>query len=169
MNARNFALALLLIALTAPVAAGPARACEENGDETVNGRTPEPEPAPLVVREGAFLDIELDSTWTELAPGSYLLRLRRSTGAWVAETWFYRLPSDPTRVLTHDELVDLRAAGRIEPWDEPTTVVYQVLLYAQGEAQAERLARAMRPCRPPARVIEAVLEQALREAAEEGC
>jgi hypothetical protein len=60
-------------------------------------------------------------------------------------------------VLTHDELVELCAAGRIEPWDEPTTVVYQVLLYAQGQAQAARLARDMRPRSAPARVIEACI------------
>jgi hypothetical protein len=159
MNARKLILALLLIVLAAPC----VRACEEEGGEADTG------PEPLVVREGAFLDIELDSTWTELEPGSYLLHLRRSTGAWVAETWFYRLPSDPTRVLTHAELVEMRAAGRLEPWDEPTTVVYQVLLYAQSEAQAARLAHAMHPRTPPARVIEAVLEQALLEAGEEGC
>ena len=157
MNAHKFALSLLLILFAVPLAV-PASACEdEETDE------------PLVVREGAWLDTELDSVWIELEPGAYLLRLRRATGAWVAETWFYRLPSDPARVLTHDELAALRAAGRIEPWDEPRTVVYQVLVYAQAGEQAERLARAMRPRIVPARVIEAVREQALLEVDESGC
>jgi len=162
MRTRQLILALTLVLLAAPIAAPRASACEEaGGDADMDPR--------LVVRDGAWLDSELDTTWTELEPGAYLLRLRRPTGAWVVETWFYRLPSDPAQVLTRDEVVRLRADGWIEPWDEPTTVVYQVLVYAQGEAQAERLARAMRPRAVPARVAAAVLERALLEADEEGC
>ena len=175
MNTRPWILALSLVLLAAPLAAPRADACDEEGDDAElalndgSGCLDDPDESRLVVREGAWLDSELDSMWIPLDPGAYLLRLKRPTGAWVVETWYYRLPSDPTRVLTHDELVRLRAEGRIELWDEPSTVVDQVLVYAQGEAQAERLARAMRPVRPPARVIEAGLERALLEADEEGC
>lgn len=160
MNTRKCILALTLVLLAAPLAPAPGRACDEGGTGE-EGR--------IIVREGAWLDSELDSTWTALEPGAYLLRLRRPTGAWVVETWYYRLPSDPTRVLTHEELVALREQGRIEPWDEPTTVVDQVLVYAQGEAQAARLARAMRPRQAPVRVVEAVIEYALHQGDEEGC
>ena len=174
MNTRNWTLALTLLLLAAPLAAPHAQACEEEGgdlDLVLDGNAcfAGAEEARIVVREGAWLDSELDSTWIPLEPGSYLLRLRRPTGAWVVETWYYRLPSDPTRVLTHDELVELRAAGQVESWDEPQTVADQVLVYAQGEAQAQRLARAMRPRAVPARVVEAVLEQALAEADQSGC
>ncbi len=174
MKTRPWILALSLVLLAAPLAAPRAHACEEEGGDfdllyDGGGCLDESDESPLIVREGAWLESELDSTWTLLEPGAYLMRLKRPTGAWIVETWYYRLPSDPTRVLTHDELADLRAERGIEPWDEPTTVVDQVLVYAQGEAQALRLARAMRPARAPARVVAAVLERALLEADESGC
>ncbi len=168
MKTRPWILALSLVLLAAPLAAPRVHACEEEGSDAdlVLDETGD---SPLIVREGAWLDSELDSSWTPLEPGAFLLRLHRPTGAWVVETWYYRLPSDPTRVLTHDELVERRAGRGVEPWDEPTMVVDQVIVYAQGEAQALRLARAMRPAQVPARVVEAVLERALLEANEEGC
>ena len=82
---------------------GAALACDENeGDEA--DVPADPVASRLIVREGAWLDSELDSTWLELEPGLFLLRLRRPTGAWVAETWFFRLASDPTRAYTLEEI-----------------------------------------------------------------
>ena len=152
----SLALASLLLVPTGAVA------CEDDVDE-------EPVPpvdsatfiAPrfatrVVVREGAWLDSEMDSTWTDLEPGLFLLRLRRPTGAWVAETWFFRLASEPTRAYTFEEMSALEAAGTIDSATACGLISDQVLVYARDEAQAARLARAMRPSAVPPRVAAAI-------------
>ena len=110
----------------------------------------------VVVRQGTWLDSELDSTWSALEPGTFLLRLKRPTGAWVAEYWYFRLAGEPGRVYTFDEMVEMERTGVIDEFTESGLVVYQVLLYAQDPAQAARLAVAMRPNGVPARVAEAL-------------
>lgn len=134
------------------LAPGIATACDEEG---------EPASAPfetrVVVRQGVWLDSELDSTWSGLEPGVFLLHLRRPAGAWVAEYWFFRLASQPDQVLTYDQMAALEREGAIDETTESGLVVYQVLLYANDAAQASRLASAMRPRTVPARVAEALL------------
>ncbi len=110
----------------------------------------------LVVRHGAWLESELDTTWSELEPGLFLLHLRRPTGAWVAETWFFRLAAEPTRAYTFEEMQHLEEAGAIDRETPAGLISDQVLVYAADAAQAARLARAMRPRSVPARVVEAL-------------
>ena len=127
-----------------------AAACEEGDDgaPTVAFETR------LVVREGAWLEGEVDSTWIALDPGLFLVPLRRPAGAWIAESWYFRLAAWPAEVFTFDEMIALERAGAIDERTESGLVVDQVLLYASDPAQAARLARAMRPQAPPRRVIE---------------
>jgi hypothetical protein len=130
-----------------------ASACDEEG---VTAEVPAvPFETRVVVRQGAWLDSELDTTWSALEPGTFLLHLRRP-GAWVAEYWFYRLAARPEQALTFEEMTELEADGYIDETTESGLVVYQVLLYAQDAAQASRLASAMRPRAVPARVAEAL-------------
>jgi hypothetical protein len=133
-----------------------ASACDEEGVDSALGDAPAPFETRVVVRQGTWLDAEVDTTWSALEPGTFLLRLRRPAGAWIAEYWFFRLAEDPERVLTLDEMHALEEAGEIDDQTESGLVVYQVLLYAQDQAQAGRLAVAMRPREVPARVIEAL-------------
>jgi len=158
MRLHPICLSLLVTLVSAPLASATV---ESPGDLVPDA--PPTFDTPVLVHEGAWLESELDTAWTELEPGAYLLRLRRPTGAWIVETWYYRLPSDPTRVFTHDELLAERAAGRVDETEEPASVVDQVLVYARDEAQAARLGRAMRPGRAPARVVEAVRARAAIE------
>ncbi|MEO6463727.1 MAG: hypothetical protein ABIP29_11690 [Candidatus Eisenbacteria bacterium] len=136
------------------VAPSLSTACDEEGVGTDARAVPFE--TRVVVRQGAWLDSELDSTWTALEPATFLLRLRRPGGAWVAEYWFYRLAARPEQALTLEEMAQLEADGYIDEMTESGLVVYQVLLYAQDAAQASRLATAMRPRAVPARVAEAL-------------
>jgi hypothetical protein len=110
----------------------------------------------IVVREGAWLDSELDSTWSALEPGTFLLRLKRPAGAWVAEYWFFRLAGVPGKAFTFEEMTAMEQEGTIDETTESGLVVYQVLLHAHDAAQAARLATAMRPHAVPVRVAEAL-------------
>jgi hypothetical protein len=140
---RTLACATLLLAPAI------AAACEEGGDGA-----PPPFETRLVVRQGAWLEDEVDSTWIALDPGLFLVPLRRPAGAWIAETWYFRLPAWPAEVFTFDEMNALERAGAIDERTESGLVVDQVLLYARDPAQAARLARAMRPQAPPSRVLD---------------
>jgi hypothetical protein len=134
------------------LAPGIAHACDEEGDAPAV-----PFESRVVVRQGAWLDSELDSTWSGLEPGVFLLHLRRPSGAWVAEYWFFRLASQPEQAYTYEQMAALEREGVIDETTESGLVVYQVLLYANDSAQAARLATAMRPRTVPARVAEALL------------
>jgi hypothetical protein len=137
------------------LAPGLALACDEEGVDPIDG-APIPFETRVVVRQGAWLDSELDSTWSGLEPGVFLLHLRRPGGAWVAEYWFFRLAAEPGRIRTYDEMAAMEREGTIDETTESGLVVYQVLLYANDAAQAARLASAMRPRTVPARVAEAL-------------
>jgi hypothetical protein len=128
-----------------------ALACDE---EETDGSTPFE--TRIVVREGAWLDSELDSAWSALEPGTFLLRLKRPTGAWVAEYWFFRLAGLPGQAFPFEEMTAMEREGTIDDTTESGLIVYQVLLYAQDGAQAARLATAMRPRAVPPRVAEAL-------------
>ena len=144
-----------LAALTAAgllLAPAAAPACDEEG----RGLAAAPFETRVVVREGAWLDSELDSTWSALEPGMFLLRLRRPAGAWVAEYWYFRLAALPNQAFTFEEMTAMEQEGTVDDTTESGLVVYQVLLYAQDQAQAARLATAMRPHTVPVRVAEAL-------------
>jgi hypothetical protein len=147
---QSLALAGLLLA-----PAG-VQACDEDPDEmtavadtSFNTR--------VVVREGAWLDSEMDTNWTDVEPGLFLVRLRRPTGAWVAETWYFRLATDLRHVYTFEELRALADAHALDGREPYGMIRDQVLVYARDEAQAARLARAMRPAVAPPRVVAAAL------------
>jgi hypothetical protein len=146
---------------------GAALACDESEDDEADVPA-DPFETRLVVREGAWLDSELDSTWSELEPGLFLLRLRRPTGAWVAETWYFRLVSDPTRARTFEEMEQLEAEHRLDDTSPGGLVIDQVLIYASDAAQAGSLALAMRPRTLPARVQEAVRDSGSAQTIEPG-
>ena len=139
--------------LLAPAAAS---ACDEDGEDVAVTETAPPFETRVIVRQGVWLDSEVDTNWSALEPGTFLLRLRRPAGAWVAEYWFFRLAESPGHALTFEEMAQLEEWGQIDDRTESGLVVYQVLLYAQDEAQARRLAVAMRPRTVPARVAEAL-------------
>lgn len=139
--------------LLAPAAAS---ACDEEEGDAPVAETPVPFETRVIVRQGSWLDSEVDTTWCALEPGTFLLRLQRPAGAWVAEYWFFRLAEDPGRALTFEQMNTLEEQGQIDERTESGLVVYQVLLYAQDEAQARRLAVAMHPRTVPARVAEAL-------------
>jgi hypothetical protein len=147
---QSLALAGLLLAPT------DAKTCDEDLDQVPAAADTSAFDTRVVVREGAWLDSEMDTTWTDVEPGLFLLRLRRPTGAWIAETWYFRLPAHPTRALTFDEMRRLAADRFFDGRAEYGMIRDQVLLYARDEAQAARLARAMRPPAVPARVSAAL-------------
>jgi len=110
----------------------------------------------IYVREGAWLDEELDERSTRIAPGLFLLHLRRPTGAWVVESWYFRVAAEPRRAWTFEQMAHrIEATGAPAP-AELGLVVDQVLVYANDAAQASRLACAMRRDDVPARVRQAL-------------
>ena len=79
-------------------------ACEENESPIATAPADTTFADCLFVREGAWLDEELDEASTRLAPGLFLLHLRRPTGAWIVESWYFRLADQPTRAWTFEQM-----------------------------------------------------------------
>ena len=150
----SIAIAAALLCL----APSPALACDEEGVEADPPAAAVcPAVEPLVVRQGAWLDSEVDTGAVMVEPGTFLVPLRRPAGAWVAEYWFVRVPGAVARAVTMEEAADLVRQGQLSIDGDCGLVAYQVLLYAQDPAQAARLVRAMKPRVLPPLVVEALV------------